>query len=524
MSWRDLPARPGRVGIAAGAVAAIASGLGWVLGSPPHGLWLLGWLAALPLAWVIDRTPSARRAGLWGGLAAFTFTVGGFPWMVYLLQVNAHLPKPVAVIGLGLLAAYHGVVFLVGARLTRALRDRRRGDARGPWPMALCLPLGYFVVEIVLPTPFPFSLALTQTDVGPVRMLAAFAGTAGIVALLTGFSGAIYDYATARRWKPAVGVLGFALVAFAGSHRWGGGATRTVTIGIVQPNESVGVPTSSKERVEQLHALQRATQDLERRGAQLVVWSEASYPFGVPRDLTADVERANPLSLRGQTTGPILIGAITSDGDDQWNSTLLVLPDGRIVARQDKIHRMIGSEYNPLVEQFPSLEKWMPDGAGSFAGGDAPRIMTIELGGVPVRIAVMVCLEDVVPSYGRELAGLDPDLIVNVTNDTWFDIHAEPLEHEALARYRAVEVGVPMIRAVNTGPSSHVDRDGARVVHTEVQRPGTPTTLLATVAIGPRLHSLYAAIGGWLTWAVALGALGWWLVPGVLARVRRKKR
>jgi apolipoprotein N-acyltransferase len=526
MSWLELPAAPGRRGVAVGLAAAVASGVLWALAAQPITAWPLAWLAGLPLAWAIDRAPTRRRAGLAGGLAALTFTVLGFHWMVYLLEVNAHLPTPVAILGLILLGLYHGLVFLVGARLTRALRDRRRDHPRGPWPMALCLPLGFVVVEVVAPTPFPFSLALGQIDVGPLRHLAAAASTVGLVALLTATAGAAYDAATrtTRRWQPAAGVVALAALLAVGSVRWGGdGPARTIAVGVVQPNARVDVPTTQRERAAHLAALRRATRALEDAGAELVVWSEAAYPFEVPRDLTADVDRSHPLSLRGPATGPLIIGAITSDDRDRYNSAIAIAPDGRFVGRADKIHRMIGSEYNPLVERFPSLARWMPEGAGHYAAGDGPRLLTVEVGGAPVRIAIMVCLEDVVPSFGRTLAALDPDLIVNVTNDTWFDLDAEPHQHEALARYRTIEVGAPMIRAVNTGPSSAIDRDGRVLARTATQRGGAPTTLLARVELAPRAQSLYATIGGPLTWGAAGAALAWWLVPGLVARVRRRR-
>lgn len=522
-AWLARAGEPGWTGLALGAVAAILSGVAWTLGAPPYALWPMGWIAALPLAWAIDRAPTARRAGWLGALAAATFTVGGFPWMVYLLRVNAHLPTPVAVLGLLLLAAYHGVVFLVGARLTRSLRDRRRGDERGPLPMALCLPLGFVVVEVVLPTPFPFSLALTQTDLDPVRRLAAFAGTPGIVALITAAAGAAYDALTRerRRWVPAAGVAAFALVLAVGSIRIDGeGTARTMKIGVVQPNQPVDEPED--DVVAHLRELRAASVALERAGADLVVWSEAAYPLPIARDLDRDLDRRHPLSIRGELGVPLLVGAITTDRKHRWNSAILVAPDGWFLGRTDKINRMIGSEYNPLVEWFPSLERYMPDGAGHYAAGGAPEIFTMDLGGRPVRIAVMVCLEDVVPRFGRELARLDPDLVVNVTNDTWFDIHAEPYEHEALARYRTVEMGVPMIRAVNTGPSSHVDRDGRVVVRTPVRRRGAPETMMATVTVGVRARSLYAVIGGWLTWGVAIGSIAWWIAPGLRDRVRAR--
>ena len=85
--------------------AALVSGLLWILSAQPITWWPLGWFAALPAAWAIDRAPTRRRAGLYGGAAAFVFTVGGFHWMVYLLRVNAHLPAPLAWLGLLLLAA-----------------------------------------------------------------------------------------------------------------------------------------------------------------------------------------------------------------------------------------------------------------------------------------------------------------------------------------------------------------------------------------------------------------------------------
>ena len=528
--WQDRPAQPGRVGWLWGLGAAVVSGVLWVLAAQPWTLWPLGWIAAVPAAWALDRAPTRRRAGVLGGVVALVFTVGGFHWMTYLLRVNAHLPTPVAWLGLIILGAYHGVVFLIGARLTRALRDRRRDHARGPWPMALCLPLGFVVVEVAIWTPFPFSLALGQAGVAPLRHLAAAASTVGITALMTGFAGAIYDAATRteRRWHPAAGVAAFAAVLALGSIRLDtDGAARQVTIGVVQPNRRVDVRYSSRQLAAHLAQLRQASRQLEDAGADVVVWSEVAYPFDVPRDLTADVEPRHPLSIRGTTTGPLLIGAVTTDDRRHWNSAILVAPDGRFLGRADKIHRMIGSEYNPLVEWFPSLAAYMPDGgAGGYARGAGPTILSVDVDGQPVRLAVMVCLEDVVPSHGRELAALHPDVLVNLTDDTWFDLDAEPYQHEALARFRAVEVGVPLVRAVNTGPSSVIDRDGGFLARVGTARDAPPRTTLATVTIGRRARSLYAFAGGVITWGAALGALAWWLGPWLAAlpaRVRRRR-
>jgi apolipoprotein N-acyltransferase len=138
-------------------------------------------------------------------------------------------------------------------------------------------------------------------------------------------------------------------------------------------------------------------------------------------------------------------------------------------------------------------------------------------------MAVAVCLEDVLPDYGRELAALEPDLIVNVTNDSWFG-GGEPIQHEALARYRTVEIGVPMVRAVNTGPSSLLDRDGNTIARAPIREEGGPVeTLLADVELRPRAKTFYAGSGGTFIKIVAWAGIAWWLVPWLYAVVRRRR-
>ncbi len=529
----DAPARAGRAGALAGAGYAVLGGVLWVLASPPIGLWPLGWLAAGPTLIAVDRAPTPRRAGLWGALTAMTFTIGGFPWMIHLLQVNARLPVPIAVFGLLVLGAIHGVVWLVAARLIRGLRDRRRDHKRGPWPLTVVGPLALVVVEVALWTPFPFSMSISQAGVGVLRSLSGFLGPAGITALMVAVPAALLD-ATAHpppgikrraRWYPAIGVLALALVTFAGSRRiTPDGPSRTVQIGVVQPNARVDVPLNVADRLRHLGELQRATAELEARGADLVVWSEGAVPFELPREQTVDFEASDRRRIRRGFTVPVVIGAITAYGrGDQWNSAILLERDGRFTGRDDKVHRMIGSEYNPLLEWFPSLRSLMPEGAGSYAGGTAAVPLETTIDGAAVRIAVAVCLEDVLPDYGRELAALEPDLLVNVTNDSWFG-GAEPLQHEALARFRPVEIGVPMVRAVNTGPSSILDRDGNFLARTAIREDGgAPETLLADVTLGPRARTFYAGTGGTVIKVVAWAGLAWWLLPALVAWVRRRR-
>src|SRR5690606_33742301 len=81
--------------------------------------------------------------------------------------------------------------------------------------------------------------------------------------------------------------------------------------------------------------------------------------------------------------------------------------------------------------------------------------------GPPVRIGPMICYEDILPIFARTLARVgDPQIFLNITNDAWFGDTDEPYLHMALSVFRAVEHRVPLIRAVNTGTSVHVDAAG----------------------------------------------------------------
>jgi hypothetical protein len=127
----------------------------------------------------------------------------------------------------------------------------------------------------------------------------------------------------------------------------------------------------------------------------------------------------------------------------------------------------------------------------------------------------MICYEDIFPSFGRRVAKLGPNLLVNITNDAWFGNTSEPWEHMALSVFRAVELRLDLVRAVNTGVSTVITASGRVQAKTRAVDPDEgparppPMTLLEDVAILPAA-TLYASLGEWfgglcLLIVVALG-------------------
>jgi apolipoprotein N-acyltransferase len=186
-----------------------------------------------------------------------------------------------------------------------------------------------------------------------------------------------------------------------------------------------------------------------------VIWPEAATPYLLERD---------PSHLREIATiapedGYVITGAVRADpppGPVQhiWNSLEAVDGNGEIVARYDKAHLVPFGEYVPLRDTLP-LKKITP-GTMDYSAGPGPR--TIELSGLP-RFAPLICYEVIFP--GAIVDERDrPDWILNVTNDAWYGQSSGPYQHFAIARTRAVEEGLPLVRSANNGVSGVIDPVG----------------------------------------------------------------
>jgi apolipoprotein N-acyltransferase len=389
-------------------------------------------------------------------------------------------------------------------------------------PMAVVAPVAVVALEHVRPVIFPYQLAITQAPALPLVQIADLLGGVAVSGLLVAVAGAIVDLADRGRaaWRvPAVvaGLVAFTLVY--GLWRISSiddrrAAAPRVKIGLVQPNEPMrlGVHDTAGD-LARLDEMQRLTARLEAEGAAVVIWSETSYPMPLRRGTQRDLEEDRRWRIRRGFTGPVVIGLVTADvdahGPTRYNSSMLLVGDA-VVARHDKIHRVLGSEWNPVSEWFPSLRDTLPSG---FSGGSYPVVLPVALPGLELRLGPMICLEDIVPQYARALAAERPNLLVNQTIDTWFGTFAEPWQHRALAVLRAIEVRADMVRAVNTGPSGLIEASGRIGAQTPVRSGVAPVEgLVVEVAVMEAGHTVYQTIGDLFAWLCASAALvGWWL-------------
>ena len=194
---------------------------------------------------------------------------------------------------------------------------------------------------------------------------------------------------------------------------------------------------------------------------------------------------------------------------------------GDVTGRFDKVFLMLFGEYIPFYDAIPWFTKLVPE-ASNFNRGDEPATFPLQVGGREYRLGPLICYEDILPGFARQVAKLGPNAFINITNDAWFGRTAEPYQHLALAVFRSVEHRIEMVRAVNTGVSAHIDAAGRVRDQTESVDPAelpapTPKTLLIELAMLPG-GGLYRYVGD----LFGFGCLA--ALAVILVRSRRRTR
>jgi apolipoprotein N-acyltransferase len=485
-------------------LAAASSGLLVALAVPEGDAWLLGWVALVPLLVASEHAARLREAWWLGWTAGLAANLAGLTWMVGLLERYGALPWHWALLGYVGLCAYQGLVFALFALLTRLVRLRVTLRGRS-LPLALVAPIVMVACELPLPFVFPWNLALTQAWVVPVIQVAELGGPFAVTALLMVVNGALASALHERRLAPLLGAslvlltaLGYGQLRLAEVEAAESRAPR-LAVGVVQGNVSAADGANHEQALPRLATLQRESARLARAGAELLLWTETAYPFSLPQALTRDLPADYPAHIRRGFDTPLVFGAASFDGARQANSAFFLDAQGRIAGRHDKNALVAFGESVPFEEQLPSLKRLRLAAAGEYDAGREVTAFTLQRAGMRVRIAPLICLEDILPELGRRAGALHPQLLVNLTNDAWFGPTSEPVQHLALAVFRSVEQRVAMVRAVNTGPSAFISATGRVLLRTErsraldEQRPAQ--TLSGQVALLEGGHTLYARHG-----------------------------
>ena len=309
-----------------------------------------------------------------------------------------------------------------------------------------------------------------------------------------------------RRWAPAIAAgLLIVVPALGGAVRLA--VTPTVLTGprlrLVQPSIPQSLkwdPAAARDNFRRLLDLS-ATPARDRLSA--ILWPEAAIPFLLGRDELARRAIAAVVPKGGfLITGALRANPSPAPVAEIWNSIEALDDRGEIVAHYDKAHLVPFGEYVPFRNLLPITK--ITAGTMDFSAGRGPQ--TIDLPGLPP-FAPLVCYEAIFP--GAVVDETDrPAWMLNVTNDAWYGRSSGPYQHFAIARTRAVEEGLPLVRVANNGISAVIDPLGRVLARTDLDAIGYVDTALP----GPASPTPYARLGDWML----LGLLVLGVVPVAL--------
>ncbi len=306
----------------------------------------------------------------------------------------------------------------------------------------------------------------------------------------------------ARRWAPAItaGVL-ILVPAFGGAIRLAimPSVLTGTRLRLVQPSIPQTLkwdPAAARDNFRRLLDLSAAP---AREPLAAILWPEAATPFVLGRDPAARRAIAAVVPKGGYlVTGTLRANPPPAPVEQIWNSIEALDDRGDIVAHYDKTHLVPFGEYVPFRNLLPVTK--VTAGSIDFSAGGGPQ--TINLPGLPA-FAPLICYEAIFPGAIVDEADR-PAWMLNVTNDAWYGRTSGPYQHFAIARTRAVEEGLPLVRVANNGISAVVDPLGRVLERTDLDAVGYVDAMLPS----PVGRTPYARAGDWMLLVLlVLGAL-----------------
>jgi apolipoprotein N-acyltransferase len=517
------------------AVASLLSGWLMTLSLPPYDASGVIWVALVPIIlgnFLIPVAPpgfpmlpgrrlTAGAMGFWMGLLFFGTTLW---WVGY-----------VTIVGTCSLCLYLAFYFAVWNRLQDYwTRTFLPPSEEGIHKKTSAISLTYFKIAALSASTWTLlewirgwmftglawnGLAVSQYRVVPILQWASVGGTLLItwwivfvnVILALGIRRFHQDIREGRGYRRYLDLY-LVLIAFMGIHLWGffkiktpdTAEVKTLRYAAIQAN----IPQSEKYAPMNgtqvlLKHMKITNEAIHPHNPELVLWSETACGkvYKTDFELRACVER-----LQKSGSFDFIMGAIDIDQEKSFNSAFWFPPLGSKVQGSvyHKNHLVLFGEYTPFWDTFPHLGRWFPITRG-FEWGDQSVAFDLQRSGV--RVAPIICFEDTLSSIVRKANELHPEVLINLTNDAWFETSPGAAQHLANAVFRTVEFDIPMIRCTNSGITCQINQKG--IIDQSLQdstgnRVGIEGALIGDLHWTPSTVTPYERYGNWVVWVSLL--------------------
>jgi len=523
-----------------------------VLAFPPWDLSFLIWIALIPWFMVLNRANSYRNAFIQGLWLSFFMTLGGFYWVASVLHEFGNVPLPLSVLGLLLFGLVCQPQFLITSPLF--VFFKRTGGSwlhtalRGTL-FALFLGLVYVACDWMIPKLFVDTLGHSLYRAQNLRQIADFGGAHLLTFLIYLCNFSLWKFLTGVRqgsWKDALRteapVALLTAVLCLGGWYYGhernkalsavfANPTGHLQVAVIQGNigdfdkiaAERGIRGAGEKVMSTFFDLSEEALNLTPK-PDVLIWPETAYPstFRTPQT-TEEFARDRQVESFVRKRGiPLLFGGYDHSFNKDYNSFFFLTPlpqtgAGTLASLEQHeldlqiYHKnilLLFGEYIPGAERIRFLRDLFPQ-VGNFGRGEGPITLKIRSRNSKLQTVLagpVICYEALFPNYVIEAARRGSQMILNITNDSWFGPFGEPQLHLALVTFRSIETRLPQLRATNTGISALILPNGEIAQRTSI---GQPEVMNARVPIISPVPTVLKKWGDWFgSFAFFCGIIG----------------
>ncbi|GAB2838347.1 hypothetical protein GCM10027277_01530 [Pseudoduganella ginsengisoli] len=471
--------------------------------------WLLGFVFLAPWLRVLDapRTWGGKLASAYAMSVAYTAAV--FPWLGMALGHYVGIGEAAGLAILLLAAPLFQPQFFAFALVRHAVM-RRYGYALG----IVAAAAAWVATERLVPRLLGDTIGYGLYPSPLLRQAADIGGGAGLtLLLLLANEGILAAYAQRKDGlrailKPLVLaasvpllLAGYGAMTLSGAPAPAG---KPLRMGLIQANmadyenqrQQKGAYAVVQEVLNRHFAM--SYDAIERQRAEAVLWSETAYPttFGHPKsEAGAEFDRAILANVNAARV-PFVFGTYDRDSAGEYNAAAFVQPGTGLLGFYRKTRLFPFTEYLPAWLDSPALRRVLP-WAGSWKAGNGARVMPVRLAdGREVPVLPLICRDDVDAGLALDGARLGAQVILTMSNDSWFSADAQGARlHQMAAAFRSIETRLPQFRVTTNGYSAAIDAHGTVLAGTPM---GQPALVIADMPVRQPKPTLMVLWGDWV--------------------------
>jgi apolipoprotein N-acyltransferase len=429
------------------------SGILLIVVQPPLSLSPIAFVALMPLLSSINKE-NLRFSFFSGYLTGVVSYLGLIYWVIIAMNryggIDIFLSALILILFVLYLSCYTGICTLSCAWL----------EKRFSIPLHVSTPLVWVLMEYARGSTtygFPWSfLAHSQHNFLSFIQVVSITGTYFISFLIVAANAIFFSLWRRKKisliYIAAVATLFVATLIYGFASLGGKSETPGKKVSIIQGNIRQDVKWDEAFKIMTIRKYMDLTQQ-SGRTADLIVWPETAMPFIFDQEIYAN---KYVKALPADVNATILFGTISKNKSGRYrNSAYVIGKTGDTEGIYSKVHLVPFGEYTPLLSYLPFLEKLTAAG-GDFVSGDGHGPVKTEMG----NIGILICYEGAFPYITIETVRAGAQVLVNLTNDAWYDRTSAPFQHFSFYIFRAIETDRYLLRAANTGISAIIDPKG----------------------------------------------------------------